>query len=372
MTLRSCLAPAVLAALASGPALAQSYRFRVIARTGDTIAGYELTGVVAAPSLNKRGAVAYGAEISGGVGLFINDTTLVVKTGDTVGGQTINFLTEPSINNRGRVAYGSFVSGHPAIFLDDTTYVSGPGSVVAGKKLVGATDEPKLNDDGAVVYSAAIDPPGLGVFIGAATLVVETGDTVDGRTLMGVHAPSINDDGAVAYVGTFAGGSGVFIDDTTLVAKVGDTVDGKVLEGLGDTVLNDAYSVAYWGSFDTSGSGVFIDDSTLVAGAGETVAGRTLTSVGPFFSYNNIGSTAFIGEFAGGEGVFIDDRLVLSTGESVGGNTVEGIDWPSLNDRGDMAFAVRLNDGSRAIVCAVRVGPKVPDAVLARRCGGAH
>ena len=100
-------------------------------------------------------------------------------------------------------------------------------------------------------------------------LVVQTGDTIDGKTLDGVGNPLINDSGDIVFFGTFFGGDGIFTP-TSLVAGTGDTIDGKTLTGAGNQLINDSGDIVFEGSF-SGGNGIFTHNQGLQCGTGTTL-----------------------------------------------------------------------------------------------------
>ena len=95
------------------------------------------------------------------------------------------------------------------------------------------------------------------------TLLVKTGDTIDGKTIEVLGpVPSLNDNGNVAFFGSFSGGSGIFTQNS-LLAATEDTIDGKTIASLARTgfaALNNNGDVAFWGSF-IGGAGIFTPNS---------------------------------------------------------------------------------------------------------------
>ena len=83
----------------------------------------------------------------------------------------------------------------------------------------------------------------------ALTIVAQPGDTIGGKTLTGVGAPSINNRGVVAFPASFSGSVGIFTQ-SALVVQTGDTIGGKTLADIGGAPsINDLGDVAFLGFF---------------------------------------------------------------------------------------------------------------------------
>ena len=108
-------------------------------------------------TLNSSDAIAFFGTFSGGTGIF-TQKALLVRSGDTVGGQKLTSFGLPVIADNGTVA-----------FLG--TY-----------------------------------PGGAGIFT-QSTVIAKTGEMVDGRALTGLGQPAINCGGDVTFAGSFSDGS---------------------------------------------------------------------------------------------------------------------------------------------------------------------
>jgi hypothetical protein len=131
----------------------------------------------------------------------------------------------------------------------------------------------------------------------------------------------------------------------TILAQTGDTIDGKTLIAIGDPIINNAGTVVFPASFD-GGSGIFTP-SNLLAQTGDTISGETLTNiVDPYgraqIAVNNSGSVVFVGDFAGGTGIFTPSSLLFKTGDVIDGKTLLSIGGVEgrigINDAGIVVF----------------------------------
>src|SRR5436190_1288356 len=80
---------------------AANYELTIVASTGDTIGGKTLIppGISDFPAINNSGEVIFQGYFSGGSGMF-SLSQLLVKTGDTIGGITLNGMFGPDVNER--------------------------------------------------------------------------------------------------------------------------------------------------------------------------------------------------------------------------------------------------------------------------------
>lgn len=344
-----------------------NYTLTVVAKTGDTISGKTLTGFklpslgANSPAINGSGRVAFYATYSEGVyageGIF-TPTSLVVKTGDLVGGhilQGISFV--PALNAAGTlVARGLLSSGALAI-PNSTTLLAKTGDMIGGKTL---TDlgPPAINNNGTVAFVGSFSS-GTGIFTQTA-LLAKSGQLIAGQTLDSFGPPVINDRGTVAFQSWLSGGiAAAIFTPTALLVKTGETIRGKTLTDLFfGPAMNSSGTVAFVGAF-SGGTGVFTQKALLVQ-AGDTIGGQTLTSFG-YPVINDSGVVAFFATYPGGAGVFTQTSLIAKTGDAICGRTVIGLGQPAINSGGLIAFAALFSDDSSAIILAQ---PKIPPTQL--------
>jgi hypothetical protein len=170
---------------------------------------------------------------------------------------------------------------------------------------------------------------------------------ISGETLTGFHplsmgakAPSIDSDGRVAFYATYSEGDfvgeGVFTP-ASLILKTGDFVDGETLDGISlDPVLNDGGMVVVRGLLGPQ-TYAMVMARTSLARIGHTIGGLTLTDFASP-AINNRGTVAFMGSFASGTGIFTQTALLAKSGEVIGRVTPACFGPPAINDRGTVAF----------------------------------
>jgi hypothetical protein len=234
---------------------------------------------------------------------------IVAQTGQVIGGQTItDFGLSPVVNNSGTVAFLATYDGFGSrmIATQDGVVVQ-TGDTIGGKTL-GWINDPSLNAGGTVAFSADY-PGGEGIFTQNGAVALE-GDTIAGYTLTGFGTqPAINASGTLAFLGNYNGGQdfGIFTKDSVLV-KEGDTLDGLTLDhGWGNPVLNAGGTVAFIADYFNPGfgEGIFTQNGA-VAHTGTIIGGHTLAAFGQpaIPSLNDSGTAAFASWYFTGQGVF--------------------------------------------------------------------
>jgi hypothetical protein len=330
----------------------------MMAKTGDMISGKTLTGFrlpsfgANSPAINASDQMAFYATYSegdfAGEGIF-TPTSLVLKTGDVVNGQTLDGISfVPALNDDGIVVVRGLLSSQAPAILTSTTILTQNGNTIGGQTLTGLS-LPAINNKGTVAFLGSFSG-GTGIFTQTA-LLAKSGELIDGQPVASFGLPAINDRGTVAFQAWFSGRiSTAILTPTAVLVKTGDTIGGKTLTDLFfGPALNSGDTVAFMGVFP-GGTGIFTHKALLVQ-AGDTIGGRTLTSFGnPVI--NDRGVVAFFGIYPGGEGIFTQNSLIAKTGDTICGRTLLGVGQPVINSGGDVAFAGLFSDGSSAIILA--------------------
>ncbi|MEP0847616.1 MAG: hypothetical protein HRF50_12470 [Phycisphaerae bacterium] len=301
-------------------------------------------------SVNDHGAVAFQAALrDGGSGVFVGSGGWVETIIDTAGGPLREIESHPDINNDAACCfYAGLKPGDRGVF------------VVRAGRLIRVADAagplgPTMNGAGRVGYRLGPDSGEGGVFAGdgeTTTTIAESG----GRFSTFYGLPVINASGAVAFRADLTGGGqGVYVSDGRRVRAIAET--GEQFTRLGYFPIHgDDGTVAFAASLRTGGSGVF------VAADGDIAA--VLDSTGPFESFrgvllNNAGRIVFYATPREGTlGVFSgpDPRAdcVIAFGAPLLGSTVAdfALNPVSINDAGQLAIRVRLDDGRQYILRA--------------------
>ena len=311
------------------------------------------------------------ALVLGTIEQCIAQDSLLVAPGDVIDGKVLQAAMWPSINDLSQVVFHGFSSEGMGIFLVDATTGGGrllvtSGDVIDGKELISA-GWPSINVAGEVAFAGMFSEKS-GIFVLDATtgdgrLLVATGDVIDGKELIGTSWPSINDSGEVAFLGYFSEGTGIFLVDTTtgersLLAATGDVIDGKELQSSVMPSINDSGEVAFVASFSEGleEMGIFLVDTTtgdgrLLVAPGDVIDGKELLELGAFSSMNDWGEVAFLGVFSEGMGIFQvdtmigDGRLLVTSGDVIGGEVLYFADYPSISASGEVAFMGYFSEG---------------------------
>jgi len=362
----------VLATLTALNAQTLTYSFQVVAQTGTSIDGNTITNFTQPALLDDSGDVVFAAATSAGQGLFTTDRA-IVKTGDTIAGKQLTFITSPSLNQAGEVAFLGGFSGGSGIFTPSRLLVQ-TGDAIDGATIFNFYSGISYNAGGSVAFEAATGtgyPTGTADFLTSSqgsSLLISTGQSVQDKTLSGIGTPVLNDDGRVGFRGEFLNNAnpndtGVITIDTAgdstpdLLAESGKCVGHKKIQVFGypAKILSDGSAVTT-ASFN-GGSGIFkiapkgSGASVAIAKSGDVIGGLTLTQIG-LVAVNSNADTAFFARFAGGQGIFTPDGVIVKMGDQIGLNTVTAIllNSTAYNSSGAVAFTVQLDDGSKAIV----------------------
>ncbi|MCP4859521.1 MAG: PKD domain-containing protein [Fuerstiella sp.] len=250
--------------------------------------------------------------------LFDDDMSIdrLVRTGDTIAGKTMIGMTSPSVNNLGRMVftggYEESVTGGNGVFLKD-------------------------------------------INTGVGSLVVSSGETINGHVISYFEEPSINDSGLIVALGHFPGGRGIFTFDSVSGAREQLTIANSPISinGLFDVSdVNNAGQIALQASFTEGGEqkhGIFqvnASDGSLtrIVAEGDSVDSKTLLTVHDA-RINNSGEITFRGTFSGGHGVFTPDRLLLAGGDTVAGELIQSVSINQLDVAGTLFFEAIVPTG---------------------------
>jgi len=377
------------------------YSYQIAAKTGDVISGHTLQSF-GEPSLSNDGTILFqGTDQSGQEALYsitpnTNATYVLAKQGDTISGLTINSFGELKRNNGGVVVFQATVnSTHQAIF--ELNSQAGFKKVVADGDTVGGVpiqtlSQFDLNDSGAIIFSASWNAGANSGIFTPQSVLVKTGDTIGGVTLLGVDplVPTalyyngmleLSNDGIVAFRGTYGNASqpsyAVFTQNSVVV-KGGQTIDGLAINGTRNYEF-------YGGGITKTGGLICFRDwnyaavivgQQVVAQQGDIVDGYTLE--GPFdvvhqqetdgLAVNAQGEAVFytrssdangldaFGVFTATHAVFVGDNI------SLGGFTMSALNATfskfSLNDAGQVALAVQTQVQSQSVLIVATPNPQ--------------
>jgi len=273
------------------------------------------------------------------------NVTVVARTGDIISGKTLTAFKLPSlgpnalaIDSGGGVAFYATYSEADGVgegIFTPTSLVLKTGDVVNGRTLEGLSFVPALNDTGTVAVRGFLNSQSA-IFT-SRMLLAGSGDTIGGRKLTDVGFPAINNNGTVAFLASCSGGTGVFTHKA-LLAKSGDTIGGQTLSTFGTPAINNRGTVAFQGWFSRGSATAVLTPSSVLVKTGDTIAGKTLTDLLFGSALNSSDAIAFFGTFSGGTGIFTQKALLVRSGDTVGGQKLTSFGLPVIADNGTVAF----------------------------------
>jgi hypothetical protein len=274
------------------------------------------------------------------------DLTVVVKTGDVISGEKLTGFhlpsmgaNSPAIDSHDRVAFYATYSEGAAVgegVFTSASLILKTGDVVDGQTLDGINMDPVLNDGGMVVVRGLLGPQTFAMVI-SRTSLTRIGNSIGGLTLTDFASPAINNSGTVAFVGSFSGGTGIFTQ-TALLAKSGASIGGVTPAYFGPPAVNDRGTVAFQSWLSESRATAILTPTAVMVKTGDTIDGKTLTDLffGP--ALNSSDTVAFVGAFPGGTGVFTQKAMLVRSGNTIGGKTLTSFGLPMIDDSGTAAF----------------------------------
>jgi len=309
-------------------------------------------------AINDDGIVAFQATLGDGhSGVFTSDGRTITDVAVTTSAAcpVQRFSSHPDINRAGRLTvYATLKTGAEAVLLvrpDGTLAFSDARDGVSGIGPLGPTMNER--DDVAV---RATSREGLACIVvgrgGRFQTIAEAGSRFGGFEGL----PVINDFGQVAFRADLAdGGQGIFLHrDEGCTAVV--TTGGDFEEIARFPIIDDRGAVAFAARRTSGAWGIYVADRGGLTCVVDAAAGfESLRGV----LVNNAGPVAFYGTPIGGQlAVYtgtdpLRHRLV-GLGDTLFGATVAdfALNPVSVNERGQMAIRVALDDGRQFILRA--------------------
>ena len=131
------------------PVRSQTYNYQVIARTGQSLGGLTLQRFDQ-PSLNDSGQVAFTATTTSGDILVARDATVIAKTGDAIGGSLLSGIwAGPWINASGQVAFTASRILPSGVHIGNGIFVDNHL-----RATIGGSPPPVLLNNGTVFFQA--------------------------------------------------------------------------------------------------------------------------------------------------------------------------------------------------------------------------
>ncbi len=236
----------------------------LIVKTGDVIGGSTLLDQFQYPVINASGQIAFLAHFAPRLdneaypfGVFMQDRA-VIRAGEIVGGQYVAHFVPPtpSIDNHGRVSITFMVHDDidegTVVFVSPSQIVAKSGDVVGGKT-IDKLDGISLSGVGKLVfqsYGFFTD----GVFTRSA--LFET-DVIDGETIQSIGPARVNDAGTVAFWAELSGGEGIFTQDRKVVTTA-NLIANKKPRRFGPPAINNQENIVFWTQFADGSSGIVL------------------------------------------------------------------------------------------------------------------
>ena len=213
------------------------------------------------------------------------------------------------------------------------------GDVIDGKTIIFAV-LPVMNDNGDIVFLGVFDEGGtlkIGLFT-PTSLLVQTGDVIDGKELVDINNPVISNNGDVIFEVAFSGGGNGLFTQTTLLfehpfLRLTNTAvndNGEIVFLVGDgghptTIRTLTTEIA--STFDTviDGKSFVNIDEPVISNNGDVVF--TAVYYTPPFSFP-----------IEGLGTFSPTSLLIPTGHVIDGKTLTAGVVQSLDDNGNIEF----------------------------------
>jgi hypothetical protein len=357
----------------------QDYDYKIVAKTGDTIAGHTISSFKGVLTLDDKGVLYFGAfDQSDSSVLFRNDS-VIVMSGDKVGGITLATSVGPiAVNDSGPEIFGALVyyptpQFQQAGLFHPRSKVAVPGEVIDRLTIQNVYDF-GINDSGEIVFGTDYTSeagPGTAIFR-EHHLFVRSGDEVGGYVLTRVDPYNIglSGNGVVAFRGASSGVEGIFTQYGALV-KTGDIVGGLTITdfptGLGHKSfsLSEAGEIAF--TANPNGAAFVSAHNAVLAKIGDPLP-ESPVPFGQLVSFdvpsiNYFGDVVYVAH--GGEAfmaprysVLLKNKtLMVGFGDTILGHPSSGVGLVAINDAGQIAFLCTFTDIGNALVVAT---PKHP------------
>jgi hypothetical protein len=360
-------------AVSSDPATAEhapQYRLEMIAQVGNVIAGQRVVGFdfeATSLALNDNREVAFFANLNdaGPQGhSVVTQHRWIAGAGKQVDGVAPQIGDDGlflDINNAGQVVYSAgFGSGSSGLFVGDDLILRS-GDMLGGRTLGDLGPAVQINDTGDVVVDARVqDAVGRSIF-SQTDLLAEPGQSLAGFTLASAAYPRINNQGAVVFLANLGGNHSAVATPERVVLKSGDKIGGETISEIQWlTGITDAGEAVMIARVANDLRTVAATQSRFLFRPGDMIAGQTIIGLAEtHVDLNNNNQLALIGWVSDVSGtgfhaaLFAAGRQVAEVGDILNGKAIASFDPVfDLNDRGDVAFRVEFQDGSRAVVLA--------------------
>ncbi|MCH8047972.1 MAG: hypothetical protein IID44_30115 [Planctomycetes bacterium] len=218
---------------------------------------------------------------------------------------------------------------------------------------------------------------------GGNEIIADNRAVIDGFTIDSLTHPQINNNGDIIFGtkldGLPAGRDFAYVSADRVVLKAGGLIEDLTVDYISGGFLTDNGEIvaALWGIPTNGESIAFIGtQDRILFRAGDFVEDIQVQLIGGTFRRNAAGQLSFLGGvFAPGTHGYTDDvrgmlfalnTVVISEGDILDGKVVQVL-WPAfdMNEHGDLAFRVRFEDRSEAVVLATSNNPEPNSFLLA-------
>lgn len=379
--LHSARIPAVLMAAGCGllvvlgsAAAAAQYQLEIIAQPGDAIEGRTIDYFSIDPTevkINNDGEVAFFAHVTGPEGSgwsLMTQRRFIAGAGKVVDGFVPAFNDEDhdiDINERGEVVYTPILGpAHRGVFVNERLLFQ-VGDVIDGRTISLVGRSPRINDAGAVVVEAwTVENPGPAIFTQDRS-VAEVRQQVDGLTFGDLFRPDINDNGEIIFYSRFVETNDVGVASTDeVILAPGNTLHGYEVFRVRNAGFSNSGEVRF--HFITSESSIIATANRVLWQPGDGPDGFSFEHLaGANVVLNSDSDLAYLAAAVDDAGrvtqrfLVAGDSLIASEGDVIGGKAVIQIK-PNfdMNDLGQVAFRVRYEDETEAVVLATRMVPE--------------
>jgi len=231
------------------------------------------------------------------------------------------------------------------------------GQTIDGVTVIGL-QQPQIDNFGKIVFFGAYQ---AGTASGNAlftpnSVLVKSGDNLGGHTLASVSPFALDPvTGELAFIAIDQSGAFLLFSKRHelrphLVASSGEKIDDLTLKQILSVAVNAngfiAFGASYTDSHGNSGTGVFTRGRVL-AKTGQVIDGNVITSIGGSFVGLSLENVYFVaGTSTGTTAIFTTNKAVVKTGDSIDGNQLTSIDYPAVNEFGNLVFAADTTSGA--------------------------
>ena len=361
--------------------LAAQYQLQVIAQAGDAIEGRTIDYFSIDPTevnINNDGEVAFFAHVNGPEGSgwsLMTQRRFIAGAGKVVDGYVPAFNDEDhdiDINERGEVVYTPILGpAHRGVFINERL-VFQVGDVIDGRTISLVGRSPRINDAGEIVVEAWYEGHAGAAIFTPDRLIAEFGQRIGDETLGDMFRPHINNDGDIILTaGLIERDVFGVVSPTEVLLAPGDTLHGYPVVDIRNAAFSNSGEVRY--HFITSESSIIATADRVLWQPGDGPAGHSFEHLaGANVVLNAKGVLAYLAATVDNEGyvkqrfLVVGDTLIASEGDMIGGKRVVRLK-PNfdMNDLGQVAFRVRYEDETEAVVLATRIVPEPSGILLA-------